>query len=72
MVVNEGFDKKIYYIIPNNNFITYIRDIEFRLNIKTLNKIDKFGELLDIFKYISDTNLNKLYNYDYLNSISEY
>ena len=63
--------KKIYYIIPKANFATFIRKIEFRINIKNLTRTEKWGEFLDILNYVRDTVGTNIYNYNYLNKISE-
>ena len=61
----------IYVIIPNENFILYLRESEFRRNINSLNYNKKWKELLDIFNYIYNRNLNIEYSEHYLFSLTE-
>ena len=63
----KGLIKKIYYIIHKANFATFIREIEFRINIKNLSRKEKWGEFLDILNYVRDTVGTNIYNYNYIN-----
>ena len=52
--------KNLYYSIPHKNFITFIREAELRHNISNYTNERKFGEILDIIKYISDLDITNL------------
>lgn len=62
---------KSMFIIPNENFILYLRESEFRRNINSLNNKNKWKELLDIFNYIYNRNLNIEYSEHYLFSLTK-
>lgn len=47
--------KKIYNIIPSQNFPLYFREIEFRIIISHKTDDTKIKELFSIFEYISNT-----------------
>ena len=47
--------KKIYNIIPSQNFPLYLREIEFRIIISHKTDDTKIKELFSIFEYISNT-----------------
>ena len=53
--------KSIYYSIPHTNFILFIKEAELRRNIKDYTPEKKFGEILDIIKYINDLDFINLY-----------
>ena len=63
---NKSSMRKICYIIPKNNFILYLREIAFHLNIKNFNENKKYEEFIDILNFIRDTHREALYDIEYL------
>ena len=63
--------KKIYFYIPNNNFVLYFRESEWRRNQK---KIDSNKNIMSSFeetlKYIDNSGNINLYDIDYLSKLS--
>lgn len=52
--------KNIYYSIPNSHFILFLREAEFRRNINLLNYQQKWDNLTDVMKYLSNIGINIL------------
>ena len=49
--------KSIYNVIPNKNFVLYLRESEFRLKISKFNDVSKKLEILNkLFKLVYETN----------------
>lgn len=44
--------KGIYKVIPNDNFILFLQESEFRRNINQFNNEKKWNEFIDILKYL--------------------
>ena len=42
-------------MIPSSNFYGFLKESEFRYNIRGFSEEKKLEELFDIFKYISDS-----------------
>ena len=53
--------KNIYYSIPHDHFVLYIREAEFRRAFKMLPKEKRVAEIYTVFNYIGNLNLSKLY-----------
>ena len=47
--------KKIYHKIPNNNFVLFLKEAEWRRNNAGINNKKKFEDLLSIFEYVKNT-----------------
>ena len=62
---------KIYFYIPNNNFVLYLRESEWRRNQK---KIDSNKNIMTSFeetlKYIDNSGNINIYDTDYLSKLS--
>jgi hypothetical protein len=58
--------KQIYYIILSEKYILFIREAEFRVNIKNLSEEQKQNEFIDIIKYIQNTEIYNLLDDIYL------
>ena len=54
--------KNLYYSIPNSHFILFLREAEFRRNINSLNYQQKWANLTDVMKYLSNIGINQLYS----------
>ena len=46
-------------MIQNKNFYAFLKESEFRYNIRSNSEINKLDEIFAIFKYISDTSNNE-------------
>lgn len=66
--------KNIYNIIPKSNYVYFIRECEFRINIHKKNDNEKMNIFEKILKYVFDLNQYDFYdeeeiiaydNYDY-------
>ena len=63
--------KKMYNMIPNVNFYSFLKESEFRHNISNLNANDKFDDIFKILNYRANTadnnplEISDLINYDY-------
>ena len=63
--------KMLYYSIPNNNSILFLRESEFRRDISGLSNNDKWIEFKNVLNYINDIDIKNLYFIDYLNNFTE-
>ena len=63
--------KNIYYIIPSEDFVLYLREAEFRRSINELNNINKWNKLIDIFNYVRNVGIENLYSIEQLNKITD-
>ena len=63
--------KKIFFYIPNNNFVLYLRECEWRRNQKKFaNNKNIMSSFEEILKYIDKSGNINLYDIDYLSKLS--
>ena len=65
----KGIIKNIYNIIPHKQFILFLREAEFRRNIKDFNFRQKWTELIDVMNYLSNIGIKSLYSEEQLFNI---
>ena len=63
--------KKIYNIIPKNNFIYFLSEAEYRRNLSFLSSNDKWIEIYSTLNYIKNLGVDKLYYEEELKEITE-
>ena len=63
--------RNIYYVIPEDNFLLFLRESEFRRNINNFDSNKKWFELLSIINYINNRDVEDLCSLDYLTEITE-
>ena len=68
----KSYIERIYNKIPDNNFILFLREAEFRYNIRSLSFSEKENEIKEIIKYVGDASDFELYNLDELNDNNNY
>lgn len=61
--------RKIYYIIPHEHFVLFLKEAEFRRNIKSFDNDTKWDEICRIIKYIQNIGIDELYSEKYLTKI---
>ena len=62
--------KNIYYSIPHQHFVLYIREAEFRRVFKMLPKEKRLTEIYTVFNYIRDLKFGELYTEEELYEIT--
>ena len=60
----------MYYIIPSEHFILFLKEAELRRNINSFSN-EKNEEICNILNYVRDVDLENLYSEDYLNQLTE-
>ena len=63
--------RNIYYVIPEDNFLLFLQESEFRSSINNFDSNKKWFELLSIINYINNRGAEDLYSLDYLAEITE-
>ena len=63
--------KKIYNIIPTNNFIYFLSEDEYRRNLSFLSLNDKWIEIFTTLSYIKNLGFDKLNSEEELKEITE-
>ena len=58
--------KRVYGHIPNENFILFLREAEFRYKLRKLNNEEKEKEVIEVFQYIYNSCNFELYDIDEL------
>ena len=64
---DKQYIKKIYNYIPDENFVLFLREGEFRYNIGSLNNPEKERKIIEIFKYLFESSNYDLYDDEKLN-----
>ena len=59
----------MYNIVPKCNITLYVREAEFRINIRNLSYDEKIKNIADIFKYVNSCNNNECYGDEILNAL---
>ena len=68
----KQYIKKIYNYIPDENFILFLREAEFRFNIGQLNNSEKEEKIIEVFQYLYNSSAYELYDDDELNDNNNY
>ena len=64
--------RQIYGSIPNQNFVYFLREAEFRLNISKLTNEDKLKIFRNILKNVYNLNNYDFYDFDEISSFDNY
>ena len=64
--------RQIYGSIPNQNFVYFLREAEFRLNISKLTNEDKLKIFRNILKNVYNLNNYDFYDLDEISSFDNY
>jgi hypothetical protein len=57
--------KRKYNVTQKEKYILFLGEAEFIIMTKNMNNEKKFSELLSVFNYIRDLNINELYSFNY-------
>lgn len=60
--------KSIYYIIPQHNFLYYLRECEWRIKIKNLSNSQKNDDFFAMYDLLKTVGTDDLYDEDFLNN----